>query len=169
MIHINWRTCLFLTVYVLFLIVFAQAPTFADDIGQIFDDRQQYCAAAPHSIDLEVRNVQSDSGVITIDVHDDNPDGFLKPHGLLSRIRTPASPQTTRVCIALESSGIYALAVYHDRDQNHVFDKNWIGLPAEPYGVSNDPPIRLGPPPHHAAAFLVSGASVPVTVTLRGK
>lgn len=168
MARLNWRICLVFAVYVLFLIAFVQAPVLAGDKTQLDSRSAGPCGAAVYSIDLEVRNVRSAKGVITVDIHDDNSDGFLNNDGLVGRIHTPAHAQTTRICIAVESQGTYALAVYHDRDDDRVFDKNWVGLPAEPYGISNDPPIRLGPPSHEAAAFSVSGANVSVTVTLRG-
>ena len=33
--------------------------------------------------------------------------------------------------------GTYAITVYHDRNDNRRFDKNWLGIPREPWGVSN--------------------------------
>ena len=127
------------------------------------------CQAESFSIALEVHNVRRNEGLITVDLHDNNPEGFLKKAGLIERIRAAAESGVTRFCIPVDQAGTYAIAPYHDRNADFVFDKNWIGLPAEPYGVSNEPPIRLGPLSHSAAAFEVSGPATPVTVTLRGK
>jgi uncharacterized protein (DUF2141 family) len=43
-------------------------------------------------------------------------------------------------------SGEYAFAVFQDLNENGKLDKNWVGIPTEPYGFSNDPVIRFGPP-----------------------
>jgi uncharacterized protein (DUF2141 family) len=72
------------------------------------------------------------------------------------------------VCIPVDKPGVYALALYHDKDANTKLNKTWIGLPSEPFGVSNDAAIRLGPPKHADAAFAVAGPATPVTVNLRG-
>jgi len=42
--------------------------------------------------------------------------------------------------------GTYAITVYHDRNNNRSFDKNWFGIPREPWGVSNSVRPRLRAP-----------------------
>ena len=42
--------------------------------------------------------------------------------------------------------GTYAITVYHDRNNNRRFDKNWLGIPREPWGVSNSVRPRLRAP-----------------------
>lgn len=127
------------------------------------------CLGHPYSIALEVHKVRKTIGLITVDLHDDNPDGFLNKSGLVSRTRQDAESGVTLICIPVEAAGTFAIALYHDKDANQKFNKNWLGLPSEPYGISNDPKILLSAPPHHAAAFQVEGPGTPVKVTLRGK
>lgn len=42
-------------------------------------------------------------------------------------------------CIAKISlpTGIYAIAIVHDENNNNVLDKNWAGMPVESVGLSN--------------------------------
>lgn len=42
--------------------------------------------------------------------------------------------------------GRYAITVYHDKNDNHRFDKNWLGMPKEDWGVSNNVRPRLRAP-----------------------
>ena len=42
--------------------------------------------------------------------------------------------------------GTYAVTVYHDENNNGRFDKNWIGMPTEAWGVSNNVHPRLRAP-----------------------
>lgn len=42
--------------------------------------------------------------------------------------------------------GVYAVTVYHDRDGDETFDKNWLGVPREAWGVSNNVRPRLRAP-----------------------
>ena len=121
------------------------------------------------SIALEVHNVRKSEGQITVDLHDDDPDGFLKRLGRIGRVRAPAEAGITNICIPIEKPGVYAIAIYHDKDMDGDFDKNFLGLPSEPYGISNDPDIFLSAPPHSEAAFEVTGTNTPVLATLKGK
>jgi uncharacterized protein (DUF2141 family) len=124
------------------------------------------CDQQPYSILVTVKNIKDTKGTITIDLHDDNPEKFLKSGGKLARLRFPSEKGEMKICVPVEKGGVYALALYQDRDSNQKLDKTWIGLPAEPYGISNDAPMRLGPPKHKDAKFEVTGKLTPVTVTL---
>ena len=42
--------------------------------------------------------------------------------------------------------GPYAITVYHDKNGNRRFDKNWLGIPKEDWGVSNNVRPRLRAP-----------------------
>ena len=42
--------------------------------------------------------------------------------------------------------GRYAITVYHDKNDNRRFDKNWLGMPKEAWGVSNNVRPRLRAP-----------------------
>jgi outer membrane protein len=52
-------------------------------------------------------------------------------------------------------AGEYALVVYHDENGNERLDKNFIGIPKEPMGFSNDY-VPKGPPTYDRARFLLS-------------
>ena len=132
-----------------------------------YSEEQALCKRADYSILVSVHGVKRTSGTITADLHNDDPEGFLKSRARLSQTRVPAIQGITEVCIPVNRPGIYAVALYHDRDADRKFDKTWIGLPAEPYGISMDPPIRLGPPRHRDSTFQVSGPLTEVSVTLR--
>lgn len=42
--------------------------------------------------------------------------------------------------------GNYAVSVLHDENMNGKMDKNWLGIPKEGFGASNNPKIGFGPP-----------------------
>lgn len=129
---------------------------------------QAECEVQPYSIELSVHDVRKTQGLITVDLHDDNPEGWINKVGRVGRVRADAQEGITRICIPVDKAGIYAIAVYHDKDSNHEFNKNFLGIPSEPYGISNDPRIGLSAPPHEKAAFDVQGPASPAKVTLRG-
>jgi uncharacterized protein (DUF2141 family) len=62
--------------------------------------------------------------------------------------------------------GTYALAVIHDEDSNGKLNTNWLGIPTEGYGFSNDARGLLGPATFSAASFSYDGRSVELTISL---
>jgi uncharacterized protein (DUF2141 family) len=62
--------------------------------------------------------------------------------------------------------GEYAVSVHHDDNDNGKMDTNFIGIPKEPAGFSNDY-VPMGPPRYKKAAFTLGedGAEVRVALT----
>ena len=67
----------------------------------------------------------------------------------------------------LPEAGTYSAVAYHDENGNKKFDKNWIGIPTEGFGFSNNPRTFLGPPTHKDAAFHVLGSPTRVEIELK--
>jgi uncharacterized protein (DUF2141 family) len=62
--------------------------------------------------------------------------------------------------------GKYALAVVHDENMNGKLDANWLGVPTEGYGFSNDAKALLGAPSFSAASFPYDGRNLDLTISL---
>lgn len=62
--------------------------------------------------------------------------------------------------------GTYALAVVHDENMNGELDTNFLGIPTEGYGFSNDVTAVLGPPTYAAARFSYDGKTLDLTIDL---
>jgi uncharacterized protein (DUF2141 family) len=62
--------------------------------------------------------------------------------------------------------GLYAVAVLHDENDNAKMDFNFLGMPLEGYGFSNDASAPFGPPSFEAAAFKLTprASFIPVKV-----
>jgi uncharacterized protein (DUF2141 family) len=125
------------------------------------------CKGAPNEIKVIVRNVKKAQGLLTADLFLNKEEGFLKKAGRIGRMKVAAKSPVTVFCIAAPSSGQHAVAVYHDRNANTKFDKTTFGLPAEPYGVSNNPKMRFAPPRADEASFDVEETGAVVEITLR--
>ncbi|TAK45643.1 MAG: DUF2141 domain-containing protein [Saprospiraceae bacterium] len=54
-------------------------------------------------------------------------------------------------------AGEYAVAAYHDEDENGELNKNGLfGIPSEDYGFSNNPHAFFGPPNYEKCTFKVA-------------
>ncbi len=62
--------------------------------------------------------------------------------------------------------GTYALAVIHDENMNGKLDTNWLGIPKEGYGFSNDAKALLGAPSFSSASFQYDGGILYLTISL---
>lgn len=56
--------------------------------------------------------------------------------------------------------GQYALALYHDVNSNGVLDKNFMGIPKEPYGFSRNFRPKFSAPSFKDCSFQVTEESV---------
>ena len=113
------------------------------------------CEAEKIAIRVVVDNIGKAKGTIVADLHDEKPEDFLRGSRALIRIRVPASEGQTKFCIPIEQPGIYAVGIYHDRNDNWKFDKNFLGIPKEAFGLSNNPRYGLRKPKLEEAAFEV--------------
>ena len=88
-------------------------------------------------------------------VYPDDPRRFLAHHGQLAVVRRPAAAPSTELCLWLPATGFYEVAVYQDLNSDRRFNRNALGVPTEPYGLSNDPPNLLGLPTFRSVRFPV--------------
>ena len=51
--------------------------------------------------------------------------------------------------------GMYAISVFHDKNDNKKMDTNFVGIPKEPTGMSNGAKAFFGPPKYKDAKFMV--------------
>jgi uncharacterized protein (DUF2141 family) len=63
--------------------------------------------------------------------------------------------------------GVYAVAVRHDENANGKLDTNFLGMPKEGVGTSNNPKSRFGPPSFDDAAFTLDHGAMELNVNLR--
>ena len=118
-------------------------------------------------IDVQVRDLRSSDGLVTVELFNNDPDGFIKKSGRLERIRTVAAGNKAFVCFKAPGPGVYAIALYHDENGNKKFDKNFLGIPTEGFGFSNNPSFFFGPPDHADAAFEVGDETVTLEISVR--
>ena len=128
---------------------------------------RQACEDRENVIHLIVSDVRSDRGTITADLHGDRPEEFLKKGAKILRVREPAEAGQVALCLPAPGSGTYAIGLYHDENGNRRLDKNFLGIPVEPLGVSNNSAFFFGPPSHADSAFLVGPEGTTLEIVLK--
>ena len=116
-------------------------------------------AAGGASLTVRVIGARNGKGAIRAAVFR-NAKGF--PNGTSDAVQTQAAaidPQTLSANIVFTNlpEGIYAVSVFHDENMNQKLDKNFMGIPKEGYGASNNPRKKMGPPSFEETKFKLSG------------
>ena len=78
----------------------------------------------------------------------DFPDG----DGIVT-LRVPITGSNTSCSFSIVEPGTYAIAVVHDENGNGKLDKNFVGVPSEGYGVSNNKTYALSAPKWDESTF----------------
>lgn len=68
----------------------------------------------------------------------------------------PVKQKTETIILNLEP-GSYALAIFHDANDNNEIDRGFTGIPTELYGFSNDARGMFGPPDLEDQLFKIKG------------
>lgn len=62
--------------------------------------------------------------------------------------------------------GTYAISVFHDENSNGRLDRNFLGIPREGVGASNNARGHFGPPRFHDASFAYAGGSIHLKIVI---
>lgn len=122
-------------------------------------ERQEY------SLDVIVVGFQASKGILRVCLFD-SEDTFFDNSMACEVKDTPSNRQ--RIVLRFSKkipAGRYAIAVYQDINKNGILDRNWLGIPSEPYGFSNNPSTLFGPPSFQKASFEMN-ENLSVTVKL---
>jgi uncharacterized protein (DUF2141 family) len=130
------------------------------------DEAAAVCGAQPLQIEVTVLNTSA-QGILAVELYEENEPDFLTSRARLHRIRVPAEANQQTVCFDAPTPGPYAVVTYHDLDADRRLDRKWF-LPDEPFGLSNNPRLRLRKPRFEEAAFTVGEQGASISITLRG-
>jgi uncharacterized protein (DUF2141 family) len=107
-------------------------------------------------LQVEVAGLKSDVGQVVLTLHD-NADSFpTKPEQAIKTLKSKILGSQARVKFQDVLNGTYAIAVYHDENSNNELDSNFLGIPKEGVGVSNNAKGKFGPPKFEDAKFTFS-------------
>lgn len=124
------------------------------------------CGARAPQIAVSVAGVQA-GGILTVELYRPSTRDFLRKASRLHRVRVPAVEGQQTVCFDVERAGTYAVAAYDDLNADRKLARKWNMLPAEPYALSNNRPLRLEFPKFEDAAFDVPPSGAKIRIELQ--
>ena len=119
------------------------------------------------SLAVNIADAKHDDGLAGVALWN-GPEGF--PEKIEHAIRITYVPVVAGVASASFEDlapGRYAVTVYNDRNGNEAFDKNWLGIPRESWGVSNNARPRLRAPGYGEAVFEIDAGEHRLEIELR--
>jgi uncharacterized protein (DUF2141 family) len=121
-------------------------------------------AAGPASLDVAVTGIKHTRGSLLVCVWTEKS-GFPTCQKSTTAIKQKVAITggTMRLKFANLAAGSYAVSVHHDEDGDGKLKTNFIGMPKEGVGVSNNP----GGIPNFAKAQIQIGANSAITINMR--
>ncbi|WP_298881587.1 DUF2141 domain-containing protein [uncultured Polaribacter sp.] len=110
-------------------------------------------AQEKHTVTLEFQGMNSNKGNLYVAVYN-KEDSFLKKpiKGTIVKVENKKATVTLKDI----PEGVYAVSAFHDTNDNKKMDTNFLGIPKEPTGMSNDATGFMGPPKFKDAKFKVT-------------
>lgn len=90
-----------------------------------------------YTLNLSIENIQEVKGSIEIGVYN-NSAHFLKEKKAIKTYSLPVTGNSVNQKIKGLPKGDYAISLYHDQNSDGKCNRNFIGIPKEPYGFSNN-------------------------------
>jgi uncharacterized protein (DUF2141 family) len=115
-------------------------------------------------LSIQVNGVPSNKGTVRADVC--TIDTFLRTTCPYSGVAPAVEGETTVIVEGLPP-GVYAVQLFHDRNDSGHLARGVLGIPKESIGFSNDAPLGLHGPKFARASFTHGQDPQTITVTLR--
>jgi len=118
-------------------------------------------------IEVTLTNLKHDKGKIRFALYNTENDFPNKPQFAYRKIEVSIK---NKKCVAVFKDipfGVYAITAHHDENSNDKIDTNWLGIPKEGFGCSNDATGFLGPPSFKDAKFNLNTETKKISIKIR--
>ncbi len=117
-------------------------------------------ASKAAAIKVEVTGMRNDNGKLGCSLFN-GPDGFPRDGSKKFRHAWARIKDGRGECFfSGVPAGDYAVTVFHDENSNEKFDMNWMGMPLEGYGFSNNIKPRFKAPDFDECKFHHDGTGI---------
>lgn len=132
-------------------------------IAFIFTGVLSTSAQEKYTVTLDFKGMKSNKGNLYVAIYNKENSFLKKPiKGTIVKIED----KKATVILKDIPTGVYAVSAYHDANDNKKMDTNFLGIPKEPTGMSNDATGFMGPPKYKDAKFNVTKDTA-LTITVK--
>lgn len=132
-------------IYYLLIVIGAMLTTVAD------------ASAQPTCVKVSISGFRANTGRLYVSIYKDQ-ESFLKigKETATHIVRVSKNDSVAETCFSGLAPGWYAIALYHDEDDNGKMNSGLFGIPLEPYGLSNNFRPKFSYPRFNQCSFYVS-------------
>lgn len=117
------------------------------------------------AVKITVTNIPKVKGQLLVAFYDSEA-GFLKDDKVVYSKIVPVTGKTMDVYFKDLKQGTYAVAIIHDANNNNELDVNFLGIPAEYIGTSNNKRNYFGPPSFIESKYLFNTPLIQLTINM---
>ena len=117
-------------------------------------------AQAASTLTVQITGLRNAKGKINLTLYRDSK--FVETRD----VEIDAKTSSAKAVFEKIPQGIYAVYLFHDENINGKMDTNFMGMPTEGYGMSNNPKKRMGRPGFDETNFQLSQPEFQVEVKL---
>jgi uncharacterized protein (DUF2141 family) len=123
------------------------------------------CAAPLATLIVKVEKVSPRGGDVRVALY--NQQNYSGEQDAVTDKVVPAHPGETIATLENLRPGIYAVKLFQDFNRTGEFDMNWLGLPLEKFGFSNDARPTFSEPSFDATKFELRPGANTITIHLQ--
>ena len=128
-------------------------------IGSAVGSGASSVAVAAETVNLRViaTHLKTDQGKLYVWVYDKKDDWLSDRYRTQKSVTVAGNRDGDKLTVELLlPAGEYALSVFQDVNDDGKLERNFIGIPKEPAGLSNNVRPKFGPPKYKDAKFTVA-------------
>lgn len=115
-------------------------------------------------ITIEISNLRNSKGAVLVSIFNNQNDFPQNAENAVYKSKVKITGKAVLVTFSNIPPGNYAAAILHDENDNLKMDFNFLGIPKEGYGFSNNAKGFMGPPSFSKAAFRVDNVSKKISI-----
>jgi uncharacterized protein (DUF2141 family) len=124
-------------------------------------------AGAQGKVVVDVSHFRNDKGICIVGLYN-NAKAFAGKGQPVRQLKVAVQGKTAKAIFENLPAGTYAISVIHDANNNNRFDTNFIGIPTEGYGASqNKLPLAAAPKFEENKFSVDSSTTTAVHIKLR--
>jgi uncharacterized protein (DUF2141 family) len=128
-------------------------------------------AATNGSVEVTIEGIASTDGLIYVSLFS-SANGFPGERELATASRSVPASDSSNGTLVLKffeiPAGTFAISIMHDANANGKLDTNFMGIPSEDYGFSQNPNAMFGPPSFDEVTLsLAAGETQQLTIKLK--
>lgn len=125
-----------------------------DDFGDTPEEISHDMNQETTNIQLEISGFNNTNGQLAIAIFN-NANSFESENDTYKDSTLIVTGDEMIILIEDVDPGTYAISIFHDENTNEELDVNWLGIPEEGFGFSNNPAIGFSAPEYNDCSFTI--------------